>query len=385
MPVNAAFAPESGLPAPGSRGNGPALSYDPPVQIKGRALGIPAAAWAVGVLYFTSQDLAYLPAERGRWLHLLGLNAVQVTVWALLIIPAIAFMKRWPLDGPRRLRHWAAFAPMVLTLVCAGLWAAFEISLGSEQKPLFSGPAYTAGLIRFFTLYFHFYFLTFVSVLFAYYAYLWRRRFRDGALQASRLEAQLFQAQNQALRMQIQPHFLFNTLHSISTLMHSDVEAADRMITRMGDLLRTSLDRNRHQEIPLSQELEFLSAYLEIEGIRFQDRLRVAVEVPAELRNALVPTFILQPLVENALKHGLSKRRRGGTVAIRARLDGGLLHLEVEDDGDGPPPSHLDGVGLRSVRERLSLLHGDRAAFSFSGRPGQGALAALSLPFRSAA
>lgn len=340
-------------------------------------------AWAVGVLYFTSQDLAYLATERGRWLHLLGLNAVQVTVWAILIFPAIAFMRRWPLDGPRRLRHWAAFAPMVLTLVCLGLWAAFVISRGSEQKPLFSGPGYGAMIQRFYTLYFHFYFLTFVSVLFAYYAYLWRRRYLEGALRASRLEAQLVQAQNQALRMQIQPHFLFNTLHSISTLMHSDVEAADRMITRMGDLLRTSLDRSGQQEIPLGEELEFLDAYLEIEGIRFQDRLRVAMSVPLELRNALVPTFILQPLVENALKHGLSKRKRGVTITIRAYQEGDTLHLEVEDDGDGPPSVHREGVGLRFVRERLALLHGERAAFAFSARPTRGALAALSLPFRS--
>ena len=354
------------------------------MQIKGRALGIPAAAWAAGVLYFTSQDFAYLPAQRSHWPYLLGMNALQVTAWAILIFPAIAFMRRWPLDGTRRLRHWAAFAPMVLALVFIGLWAAFVISLGSERKPMFSGPDYGAHLAHFFTLYFHFYFLTFVSVLFAYYAFLWRKRYMDGALQASRLEAQLFQAQNQALRMQIQPHFLFNTLHSISTLMHSDVEAADRMITRLGDLLRTSLDRSRQQEIPLGQELDFLGADLEIEEIRFRDRIKVLVEVPHELRDALVPTFILQPLVENALKHGLSKRKQGGTVSIRAQREDGSLYLEVEDDGAGPPAFHRDGVGLRSVRERLSLIHGERAAFSFTGLPGQGALVSLRLPFRSA-
>ena len=355
------------------------------MQIKGRALGVSAAAWAAGVIYFTSQDLAYLPTERGHWLHLLSLNAVQVTVWTILVLPALAFMKRWPLDGLRRLRHWAAFAPMTLALVGLGLWGAFVISLGSQHMPLFSGPGYKAKLIHFFTLYFHFYFLTFVSVLFAYYAHLWRRRYLDRALAASKLEAQLFQAQNQALRMQLQPHFLFNTLHSISSLMHSDVEAADRMITRLGDLLRTSLDRSRQQEITLGQELEFLGAYLGIESIRFKDRLRVAIEVPAELRGVLVPTFILQPLVENALKHGLSKRKQGGTVSIRAYREGDLLHLEVEDDGEGPPPFHGDGVGLRSVRERLHLLHGERAHFSFGRLPGKTTLAALRLPLRPVA
>ncbi|HZU52454.1 MAG TPA: histidine kinase [Holophagaceae bacterium] len=341
-----------------------------------------ALAWAMGVVYFTSQDLAYLPMERSQWLHLLSMNALQITVWGLLVLPALAFLKRWPLEGPGRLKHWCAFAPMVLFLVFLGLWAAFVISLLSARTPAFGGPGYHARLVRFFTLYFHFYFLTFLSVLFAYHAYIWRQRFRDGALQSSQLEAKLFQAKNQALRMQLQPHFLFNTLHSISTLMHTDVEAADRMITRLGDLLRLSLDRNGEQEISLRQELAFLGAYLEIEHIRFKDRLQVSVEVPEALKEALLPTFILQPLVENALKHGFSKRSKGGAVAIRAREEAGSLRLEVEDDGEGPPAFPHEGVGLRSVRERLHLLYGELGQFTFGGLPGRGTLAVLILPLR---
>lgn len=341
-----------------------------------------ALAWAMGVVYFTSQDFAYLPAERVHWLHLLWMNAIQVTSWGLLILPALSFLKRWPLDGPERLKRWCILAPMVLGLVFVGLWGAFTISLLSSHMPAFSGPGYHARLMRFFTLYFHFYFLTFLSVLFAYHAYFWRQRFRDGALKSSQLEAKLFQAKNQALRMQLQPHFLFNTLHSISTLMHADVEAADRMITRLGDLLRLSLDRNGEQEIRLGQELAFLGAYLEIEHIRFKDRLQVSMEVPESLKDAWLPTFILQPLVENALKHGFSKRSQGGTVAIRAKEASGVLRLEVEDDGEGPPASLHEGVGLRSVRERLQLLYGDQGQFIFNGLPGRGALAVLMLPLR---
>jgi two-component system LytT family sensor kinase len=343
-----------------------------------------ALAWAVGVVYFTSQDFAYLPLQRPHWRHLLALNSIQVTVWAVLVLPALAFLRRWPLDGPGRLKRWAAFAPLTLFLVTFGIWGAFVISLGSEGKPPFSGADYLARFGRFLTLYFHFYFLTFLSVLFAYHANLWRHRFRDRALLASQLETKLFQAQNQALRMQLQPHFLFNTLHSIATLMHTDVESADRMVTRLGDLLRLSLERSGEQEISLGQELAFLGAYLEIEHIRFKDRLRIAIEVPEPLKNALLPTFILQPLVENALKHGFSKRSQGGTVAIRARAEGNSLRLEVEDDGDGPPLRHEEGVGLRSVQDRLHLLYGGLARFSFDRLPGRGTLASMTLPLRLA-
>jgi sensor histidine kinase YesM len=341
-----------------------------------------AIAWAVGVVYFTSQDYAYLPLERPHWLYLLGLNSVQMTMWAILVLPALAFLTRWPLEGPGRLRRWAAFVPLMLLLVSLGLWLAFAISRKSAGMPPFSGKGYLGLLGRFFTLYFHFYFLTFLSALLVYHARVWRHRFHDRELQTSQLEAKLFQAQNQALRMQLQPHFLFNTLHSIATLMHADVESADRMITRLGDLLRLSLDRNGEQEISLGQELAFLGAYLEIEHIRFKDRLRVSIEVPEALKSALLPTFILQPLVENALKHGFSKRSQGGSVAIRAREEKGALLLEVEDDGEGPPVFHQDGVGLRSVRDRLQLLYGDQARFTLNGLPGRGTLAAMTLPLR---
>ncbi len=342
-----------------------------------------AFAWALGVIYFTTQDFFYLPAQRSHVGHLLFLNAIQVAVWAALVLPAFAFLRRWPLDGENRLLRWAAFAPLVLILVFLGLWAAFTISLMSEGKPWAAVSAdYWPHLGRFFTLYFHFYFLTFLSVLLVYHATVWRNRFRDRELLTSQLEAKLFQAQNQALRMQLQPHFLFNTLHSIATLMHSDVEAADRMVARLGDLLRKSLERNGDQETTLAQELEFLGAYLEIEQVRFQDRLRVSIEVPDEVKAALLPTFILQPLVENALKHGFSKRGEGGLVAVRARREGDSLRLEVQDDGDGPPARHRDGIGLASVRDRLRLLYGDRASFSFQGLPERGALAAIRLPLR---
>ncbi len=345
-----------------------------------------AFAWALGVIYFTTQDFFYLPAQRPHVGHLLYLNAIQVAVWAVLVLPAFAFLRRWPLDGDHRVLRWSLFTPIVLALVSVGLWAAFIISLLSEGKPwAVISTDFWPHFGRFFTLYFHFYFLTFLSVLLVYHAAVWRRRFRDRELLTSQLEANLFQAQNQALRMQLQPHFLFNTLHSIATLMHTDVEAADRMVARLGDLLRKSLERNGDQEIRLDQELEFLGAYLEIEQVRFQDRLRVSLEIADEVRAALLPTFILQPLVENALKHGFARRSQGGRVAIRAWREAETLRLEVQDDGDGPPTHHREGIGLASVRNRVRLLYGDQASFAFQGLPQRGALAALTLPLRFSA
>lgn len=340
-------------------------------------------AWALGVIYFTTQDYFYLPAQRSHVGHLIFLNSIQVAVWAVLVLPAFAFLRRWPLDGTHRVRRWAFFAPIVLGLVSLGLLAAFTISLWSEGKPW---PEVSANFWphfgHFFTIYFHFYFLTFLSVLLVYHAAVWRGRYRDRELLTSRLEAKLFQAQNQALRMQLQPHFLFNTLHSIATLMHSDVEAADRMVARLGDLLRKSLDRNGDQEIPLEQELEFLGAYLEIEQVRFKDRLRTSIEASEEVRGAYLPTFILQPLVENALKHGFAKRSQGGKVSVHASREGDALRVEIRDDGEGPPPRHREGVGLSSVLDRLRLLYGSSASFLFQGLPEGGCLAAITLPLQ---
>lgn len=344
-----------------------------------------AAAWAVGVLYFTSQDFLALPSMRAKWGHLLFLNALQITVWALLVLPALAFLRRKPLQGPAFWRRLAVFAPMTLTLVSLGIVGAFllaRLDLGWSQA---LASLSWAALGRYFSIYFHFYFLTYLSVLFAYHAHVWRQQAQAQELLASRLESQLVQAQNQALRMQLQPHFLFNTLHSISSLMHSDPAAADRMVTHLGDLLRLSLDRSGAQEISLDEELAFLRAYLEIERSRFKERLAVRYEVPEPLLGAQVPTFILQPLVENALKHGLSRRKEGGRVAIRATAEAGALRLEVEDDGVGPAASHGEGVGLRSVRERLALLYGAASRFSVGPGAAGGCLASLTLPLRGAA
>jgi LytS/YehU family sensor histidine kinase len=206
------------------------------------------------------------------------------------------------------------------------------------------------------------------------------RKYKTREVEAARLETRFAEAQNLALRMQLQPHFLFNTLNSISALVHSNPEGADEMISRLGDFLRSTLDAPHEQLVTLRRELAFIQDYLAIEQIRFQDRLRVETQIPADLMELRVPSFILQPLVENALKHGLADRPQGGTLQLRARKEPGSLVLEIQDDGEGFVPGH-EGVGLANVRSRLGLLYKGRHQLDILGASGRGTLVVLRLPF----
>lgn len=211
------------------------------------------------------------------------------------------------------------------------------------------------------------------------------RRVQERELLASRLETQLAQAQLQVLRMQLQPHFLFNTLNAISALMHKDVRLADRMLARLGELLRATLEDPGTQGGTLRQELDFLRPYLEIEQARLGPRLTVTIDVPAELLDARVPYLIAQPLVENAIRHGLAPRIGPGSLSIRARRQNDLLTIQVTDDGVGfPANGHArEGIGLSNTRGRLRGLYGDDAALTLETDPGRGTVATVTLPYRS--
>ncbi|WP_246137015.1 sensor histidine kinase [Myxococcus llanfairpwllgwyngyllgogerychwyrndrobwllllantysiliogogogochensis] len=214
------------------------------------------------------------------------------------------------------------------------------------------------------------------------------RQVREEAVRASGLQAQLAQAQLHLLRSQLRPHFLFNTLHAISTLMHRDVDAADRMVGQLSELLRASLERDGRHEVPLSEELDLLAPYLDIERTRFSDRLQVDVEVAPDVHDALVPPLVLQPLVENAIRHGIAPRRGPGRVWVRVQRAGDRLSLEVRDDGVGPPAEGLsglsEGIGLGSTRARLERLYGVSQSLTCEANAPRGFVVSLSLPFRSA-
>jgi sensor histidine kinase YesM len=209
---------------------------------------------------------------------------------------------------------------------------------------------------------------------------------RDRELDAARLAAQLSTAQLQALQAQVHPHFLFNTLHSASMLSLLDPPAAHRVLVQLSDLLRRTLGSSRRLEVPLREELDFLERYLGIEQMRLGERLRVVLDADEEALGALVPSLLLQPLVENAVRHGVSRRPNGGTVSVRAGVRGDRLLLEVEDDGPGLPPagarSDRQGLGLPNVRERLERAYGERHTMELRDAPSGGVLVRIELPLR---
>jgi two-component sensor histidine kinase len=232
----------------------------------------------------------------------------------------------------------------------------------------------------------------FVNYMLVYWAVLgltqtldFYRKFRDRELVASQLEAQLAQSQLQVLKMQLHPHFLFNTLHAISSLMHQDVETADRMIARLGELLRATLESVGTHRVPLAQELEFIKPYLEIEKARLGPRLAVRLDVDAEATGALVPNLILQPLVENAIRHGIAPRPAGGRIEICANRKGGRLSLRVSDNGKGLSANYKEGVGVTNTRARLDKLYAPSGHhFALENRAGGGVTVTVDLPFEEA-
>ena len=217
------------------------------------------------------------------------------------------------------------------------------------------------------------------------HAVLYYRESRDRAVRASQLETRLIEAQMATLQQQLQPHFLFNTLHAISTLMHRDVEAADRTLMSLSDLLRMTLENVGQQEVTLQAELDFVSKYLEIERTRFADRLIVTFNIDPVALDSLVPSLLLQPLVENAIKHGVAKKAGAGHIEISARNQHGKLWIEIRDDGAGLSESGLaalqKGIGVSTTRARLQHQFGADFRFEFH-RQEPGVAVVIAVPWR---
>jgi two-component system LytT family sensor kinase len=219
------------------------------------------------------------------------------------------------------------------------------------------------------------------------YAFSYYRRYRQGELRSLLLEAQLSQAQLQALKMQLHPHFLFNTLHSISALLNNQPEAARTMITRLGDFLRLTLENSGTQEVTLRKEMEFLRCYLEIERVRFQDRLMTRMDVSPPALDAKVPNLILQPIVENAIRHGIAPRSTPGLIEILAKPQNGTLSIQIRDNGPGLPADRTSekvftkGLGLANTERRLDRLYGAAHRFDLVNDPEGGLIVTLEIPF----
>jgi two-component system, LytTR family, sensor kinase len=335
--------------------------------------------WTALGLFFASQGYLNYKYSGGKVfvVPLLKLNLEEWYMWGLLTPGIVWFARRFPFDRGR----W-------LLSLGAHLIAGFAIAVLKWKLDEFAR-AYLLGMPGRFSLIYkiHLSFLTYGVIVGATVGLDYYRRYQQGELRASQLEARLAEAQLQALRMQLHPHFLFNTLNAISTLVHRDPDAADRMIARLSDLLRISLEDIGVQEVPLRQELEFLERYLDIERIRFADRLSVDMEIAPETLGARTPYLILQPLVENAIRHGIAPRSTPGRVTIRARRDTGTLILEIADDGPGLPPGAAapakDGVGISSTRARLEQLYGSAHRFELKNAASGGLVVTLVIPFAS--
>jgi two-component sensor histidine kinase len=306
--------------------------------------------------------------------------AELIFTYALALLTPLAMMvaKRYPVWGPQPLRNWAvqlgAMVAFVITHI--GIFSLATAAIGPAGSFAALPEIFGRSLLTWTVLDA----IAYATLIIIHHAAIYYRVSKDRAIRASQLEARLAQAQLQMLRMQLQPHFLFNTLHSISALMHKDVRRADSMVAALSDLLRMSLQNIGAQEVPLQSEIEFLQRYVEIMTLRFGDRLQVSMDIDPEVRDARVPNLFLQPLVENSFRHGFGDLGQGA-IRITIWRDDDMLRCDVVDNGRGLRAGHKEGVGLASTRQRLAHLYGDNHAFSLRGAPGEGVYVSMAIPF----
>jgi two-component system LytT family sensor kinase len=256
-------------------------------------------------------------------------------------------------------------------------------------SPLFGLGPYDYGIMSFrYPMEFSKDFMAYTVIVLLYYSFERYRLAQAQQLAAAELQTKLAQAQLENLRLQLQPHFLFNTLNTISSVMYEDVRAADAMITQLSDLLRLTLHASRSHEIPLAEELEIARLYLDLMQKRFENKLRVSYAIDPALNEALVPQLILQPLLENSLRHGMKSGSAAMEISVAARRENGSLILQITDNGSGlsetdPAGVFGRGLGLSNIRDRLMQLYGDRQQFVIVNHYGGGARVTLSVPLHT--
>ncbi len=354
------------------------------------------AVWTALALFMFSQSVAqrFFSHDPTPLLHYLSSWLIGVYIWFLLTPFILWLGRRFSFEGKHKVLVIALH--LVLSVAIALFQLSFE-SLVLRWFGLF--PAimvnFSATLIFLLIIGFHNSVLTYWTILGIQYAFSWYGRYQERKQEALRLElrsselqSQLIQARLSALNMQLQPHFLFNTLNTIMVLIRQQKSReAEEMLGRLGDLLRCVLEDVDAQEVPLRRELEYLELYLAIEQVRFQDRLRVAIDVDPEVLDAAVPYMGLQPIVENAIRHGIGRSSTAGNIGISARHVNGSLEMKVEDDGPGPGlenGSRTRGIGLKNTRARLKQLYGDAGRFTLETGISGGAVATMTVPYRVA-
>jgi two-component system, LytTR family, sensor kinase len=351
-------------------------------------LSIAGVASAFGVFSaLQAYNYVTLFTDRKDSFHvLLALNVTYWYAWAVLV-PGMLWMARRYRFGRHTWKRAAAMhglGVLVFTLTHAVIVVSCRVVIMKTLagRDVEWWPAFH----ELFFLNFDWEMMTYWAIIGLSHALDYHRESQERALTAAQLQTRLAEAQLQALQRQLHPHFLFNTLHTISALMHRNTEAADAMLVRLSDLLRLTLDRVGVQQLPLQDELDFVEKYLEIERTRFGDRLQIHFDIAPDTMSASVPNLLVQPLVENAVRHGIGPKVGGGRVDVVARRDGDQLRLVVRDDGFGLPADALDafntgGVGLSNTRSRLEHLYPGRHRFEFLKPAGGGLAVTVLIPF----
>lgn len=350
-----------------------------------------AAPWIACGLVSTTQSYLLYPPKDGAEPWLLASMAVQMPPWLLLaaVAPLIARLSlrrrltraRWRRSLPIHLG-----ANALLLLGHAGVVVAVNVASNDAfftERTLLESFGRIAVKLLLIDLFAYWLIVALV------HAHALGREARERALAAANLEGALAEARLEALKVQLHPHFLFNTLHAIGVLVRKgEAEGALRMLGGLGELLRIALERTARPRVSLKEELDFAERYLAIEAVRLGDRLEVRRSIPGELLGVEVPALLLQPLVENAIRHGIAPRARGGTIAIAARRQGERLVLEVRDDGvglaEGFQLERATGIGLRNIRDRLGFLHGGEHELTIEAAEGGGTVVRVDLPIVAA-
>jgi signal transduction histidine kinase len=342
-----------------------------------------------GLLYF-SNSLVRGVERPVTWMNVYLWQAV-IYAWALLSPLIILFAKRFRLER----QNWWRVLPVHLAaaftflLFHAGLYILFrqllDSSLADSERTFFNRTWVT------FLMNMPLDFSMYCFILSTIYVVDFYKRFQAEQVKSSELKAALANSQLQALKMQLHPHFLFNTLNSISALIHEDVRSADQMVARLGDFLRLTLENSGELEVTFKQEMDFVDCYLEIEKVRFQERLDVRREITAETLQAEVPNLILQPIIENAIRHGISRQTGVGRLAIRGHKVKDKLQIEIEDNGPGltttPQAGNgkvaKSGIGLANTRARLTHLYGPEFRLEIKNTVPHGLIVLIEIPFKT--
>ena len=353
-------------------------------RINKRFLVIFLCATFLAVLY--SARGIFISVSQGRsidWVRQVGFEFMYWYVWAAFTPVVFWFARRFEITRAT----WRTIVALIsFGLLIAPLQAVIEYGIAYSIDVMRHMPEAELArrrqtIPRLMAIEAFSNFIIYSLIVCGHYAYDYYLMYREREMRALELEGRLTQAELQNLKMQLHPHFLFNTLHTISVLMMRNVTAANQMLIRLSDLLRVTLDNAGTQEVTLKQELDFLNGYLEIEQTRFHDRLTVKIEIDPATLDIRVPNLLLQPLVENAIRHGISNRADAGSITIRSQRKGNRLHLEISDNGPGIPQQIFKkGVGITNSEARLKQLYGSDHSFELLQAAAGGLLVRITIP-----